>query len=124
MTVTHKTPFPPLFNLKIQVSLLQVGQANLVRVFHPDKVSSPRRSLIIHAKVSFIVNISFFDESNVFTQSYHISFNSLMRGCRYKSILFPGACFPGMIMKRIIDVFFMLSQEGRLYGIRTTGQML
>jgi len=50
---------------------------------------------------------------------FHNSFYSSINDYKYTSISFLGAHFPGMIMERVNDI-----QEGRLYNVSTTSQIL
>uniref|UniRef100_A0A0V0GM53 Putative ovule protein n=1 Tax=Solanum chacoense TaxID=4108 RepID=A0A0V0GM53_SOLCH len=81
-TMSHKTPFSTM-NQPIRIcSKITLGQANSVYVFYPDKLPSLGKSLIVHIKAARILNVSFFEESNVCTPSYHNSLNSWIRGCK------------------------------------------
>ncbi|KAJ0600329.1 hypothetical protein HanIR_Chr03g0115351 [Helianthus annuus] len=73
---------------------------------------------------AFNMKYCFVEASNVLTPSSHNSFNSLIKGCIYTSILFPGLLGPGMIKERIKFGCFITNHGGKLYGIRKTGQIL
>ena len=106
------------------MSKLQDGHAKPVYVFQPDKIPSPKKSLIVHIRAARILNISFFDESKVCIALLHNSFNSLISGCKYTPMLFPTIRGPGMIIDRIEFGCFMHNQGGRLYGTKITCQIL
>ena len=104
--------------------MLPIIYANPVCVFHPNKVPRLEKSLMVHNIAACISNTSLPYESKVLIPVFHNSFNSSISGCKYTSISFPGARFPGMIMERMNELCSIHIQGGRLYGISTTGQIL
>jgi len=119
-----KQNLPPLISFLGVVSKLHLGHANLVCVFHPDKIPRLGKSLMVHNIAACISNTSLPYESKVLILVFHSSFNSSISGYKYTSISFPGARFPGMIMERMNELCSIHIQGGRLYGMSTIGQIL